>query len=232
MAKPVWSYRRRLAEGIQGERLQRREVPPAREPSGRGSCSRAGTFSRRRLRLIAEEIKCPARLRMMRLACESRAIVQATTLGVLCACVAISGCDDDRFAKEKKFLKLPLAEQHERFRSFSPDLQIPIYLAAQSREPPDTAFCRDIAESSGLAAVPVVVRALAAEQDIYPKVDLLRALKCISDVHPVACNAGTLNAAKAAAATIKHERPRQLADALVNGLRCSESAVERPRGRP
>lgn len=142
-----------------------------------------------------------------------------------CWLVVSAACDGpDRFAGEQTFLQAPLEEQHEKFAKLPPARQVQIYLAAQSREAPDTSYCREIAQTSGAAATPVIVAALQSEKEDYAKRDLLQALRCVSTLHPESCGADVLALARRVAQGIESDRSRRVAEGIVNDLRCSAVA--------
>ncbi|MFZ1865373.1 MAG: hypothetical protein WAU39_14200 [Polyangiales bacterium] len=130
-------------------------------------------------------------------------------------------CEGERFKSEREFLRQPLEQQHEQFMKLPPDKQIPIYLAAQVREPPDTSFCRDIGQSSGRTAIPTIVRFLEAETEDHAKLDLIRAMQCIALVQGPICEPGLLEVARTAAASIREMDWREEAESIVSGLKCS-----------
>ena len=133
-----------------------------------------------------------------------------------------TGCDsNDRFEHEKDFLRGPLREQHAKFMTLAPERQVQIYLAAQSREAPDVSFCHEMAESSGPAAVPAIVRALGVEQEEYAKLDLLRALRCVNDLHPDSCDARVLELARSTVASVQNDVWKREAQSILSGLRCT-----------
>jgi hypothetical protein len=143
-------------------------------------------------------------------------------LGFLAVLAGTAGCGDGRFKNEQAFLKQPLATQHEQFVGLPPAKQIQIYLAAQSHEPPDTSFCREIGQSSGRSAVSEIVRFLEAEKEDYAKLDLLRALECVVHAQGPICDRAVWKLATDVAASVKDEEWRRDAENAVRGLQCAE----------
>jgi hypothetical protein len=136
--------------------------------------------------------------------------------------IAIAACpDNSTHSTEKQFFERHLSDQHKVFRTLEPDEQVKIYIAAQRRHPPDVAFCRDLAEASGAAAIPSLLRALSEVESGYEKVAILQGLECITRRNPAACDEDLFVLARRAAASVQGDVLRAEAEEAVSKMPCA-----------
>jgi hypothetical protein len=90
-----------------------------------------------------------------------KVILTATSLLMLNGCY---GCPPTILSREcREFFAMPSKEQEARFRAYSVDKQVDLYLCGMNREPPEIAYAAYIAEG-GEKNIPYLLRRLEAEQ--------------------------------------------------------------------
>ena len=80
----------------------------------------------------------------------------------------------------REFYKLHPQQRHTKFRTFSLDKQIDIYLCGMKREPPDTGLADVIAER-GEKIIPDLVERLKAEKEGYAQDNIIHIFELMSE---------------------------------------------------
>jgi hypothetical protein len=150
-------------------------------------------------------------------------VIQTVRVGLwfLAFALSSSGCQDHRFDKERAFLAQAAAEQHKKFRELPPEQQVPLYLASQMMDTPDLAYCQDLRESTGPAALPALLLALSEEKDDRAKRALIGGIECARDPRPAHCDPRLSAIVTTVAKSIMDKATRDEAHAAARTLRCT-----------
>lgn len=140
---------------------------------------------------------------------------------------AMVGACDARPQKYHEFLRRPLPQRHEEFRTLPASDQVSIYLEAMKREPPDVGYKWDIAETQGVTAIPVIVRKLREQKDEYARCDLLDVLALIVEKRGLGLDADTVATARNVAEGITNAGFRRRADKALTTIAGSRSTEQR-----
>jgi len=148
------------------------------------------------------------------------------TLSVLAHVAACYG----RAEKHREFFNLFITDRHRQFRTLPADQQVDIYIEAMRIHPPDLAFAHDIAETTGGAAVPVIIARLRAERDEAVQCHLLFILEEMAAPYGVTFDSKTVALATEVVGRMKHKYTRQRGRKSLAAIRGSvaDPTTERP----
>lgn len=137
----------------------------------------------------------------------------------------VAGCPNKPRPAQREFFRQSLAEQHRVFRTLEPSEQVDLYITAQLLHAPDASFCRDLAETSGSAAITPLKEALSRVRGSHEEVAALQGLECIAKHDPSVCDRKLCAFAEREAMRVPGLL-RFEAEKAVSGMPCAEGDAD------
>ncbi len=137
----------------------------------------------------------------------------------------VGGCPNNPPPAQREFFRQSLAEQHRVFRTLEPSEQVDVYITAQLLHASDASFCRDLAETSGSAAITPLKEALSRARGSHDEVAALQGLECIAKHDPSVCDRELCGFAEREAMQVPGLL-RFEAEKAVSGMPCAEGDAD------